>query len=224
MPLRFPLRSRKRSSSVVAHVVVDGPALKSPQSRTLCTASSTGPGTFLRGLPQNQVSTQAGQLQPPTPTRTRTRNGHRNAGVAGLLAHYACALRCAPNMGTKCIQGLDPKGPEAIAESEEAQQPHPKHSAADYLDGNTMGTMNVSGPYTNGGSFAVTPLQILDTDTHISEGPRTWVDRLPAKWGDKVMHLRVGAQSGEGDVVHWRRPGEGRLGHGRLWRERWPGC
>ena len=35
----------------------------------------------------------------------------------------------------------------------------------------------------------MTPLQILDTDTHISEGPRTWVDRLPAKWGDKVMHV-----------------------------------
>src|SRR5665213_71595 len=30
---------------------------------------------------------------------------------------------------------------------------------------------------------------IVDTDTHFTEPPDLWTSRLPAKWGDEVMHV-----------------------------------
>jgi predicted TIM-barrel fold metal-dependent hydrolase len=36
---------------------------------------------------------------------------------------------------------------------------------------------------------AMTALRIIDTDTHIIEDRNLWTDRLPAAWGDDVMHI-----------------------------------
>src|SRR5271156_6718389 len=31
---------------------------------------------------------------------------------------------------------------------------------------------------------------IIDADTHLPEPPDLWTSRLPAKWGDKIPHVR----------------------------------
>jgi predicted TIM-barrel fold metal-dependent hydrolase len=40
---------------------------------------------------------------------------------------------------------------------------------------------------------------VIDVDTHISEPHDIWVDRVSRKWGDKVLHVRPGADGRD----HW---------------------
>ena len=43
-------------------------------------------------------------------------------------------------------------------------------------------------------------LSVIDVDTHVSEPHDVWVDRVPKKWGDKVLHVKRDASTGKD---HW---------------------
>jgi predicted TIM-barrel fold metal-dependent hydrolase len=42
--------------------------------------------------------------------------------------------------------------------------------------------------------------QVIDVDTHVSEPHDVWVDRVPKKWGDQILHVQRDATTGKD---HW---------------------
>jgi len=42
--------------------------------------------------------------------------------------------------------------------------------------------------------------KVIDVDTHVSEPHDVWVDRVPKKWGDKVLHVKRDESTGKD---HW---------------------
>ena len=42
--------------------------------------------------------------------------------------------------------------------------------------------------------------KVIDVDTHVSEPHDVWVDRVPKKWGDKILHVKRDASTGKD---HW---------------------
>ena len=43
----------------------------------------------------------------------------------------------------------------------------------------------------------LTTIQVIDSDTHVTEPPDLWTSRMPSKWGDDIPRVETHPVSGE---------------------------